>query len=116
MKGFVKFLGLIAGLVAIGIVGSLFFESHLTSQIVEVKVLQLVTIEGKYKSLKRLVITQNETFDNNDNYYHQKSNAAEIQSKLKRNRVYRFRVVGYEFRKEIPFLFSKNRNIIEIVE
>ncbi|MGD8779664.1 MAG: hypothetical protein PVH88_11960 [Ignavibacteria bacterium] len=115
MKGIIKFFGVLVIFAIIFIFGALFFEVYLTSEIVEVKVLQLLSVQGKYNAVERYVVTPNETFDNNDNYYHKKTNSAEIQKKLKRNRVYKFKVVGYKFRKDIPFFFSNNRNIVEVV-
>ncbi len=116
MRGIVRFFGTIAVLMSIVTAGAIFFESYLTTEIVEAKVVQLISVKGKFDSVERIVVTKNETFDNNDNYYQGKDKSAEIQSKLKKNKVYKFKVVGYKFREHVPLFFSKNRNIISIVE
>lgn len=94
---------------------ALMFERFLAEDIVTIKVVKLEKAISENGDKYFLIHTKNEIFENTDHYLHNKTNAREIQSKLKTKGEYKIKVVGFNFGKKIP-LFLEHRNIIEIIE
>jgi uncharacterized membrane protein YqiK len=91
------------------IFGFVFFEPFITEDEVDVVVInkeKWIGERGKY-----FIFTDKEVFLNENNYYHNKTNADELYPLFKRGDNYRVKVVGYY----IPFL-PRFRNIINILE
>lgn len=86
----------------------LFFEKLLTEKEIVITVInkeKFGTEEGKY-----LIFTPDEVFENSDRFYHRKTNADLIYTKLERGLKYRVKVVGVY----LPGL-PRLRNITEVV-
>ena len=89
--------------------GYLFFERFLTEKEITITVINSEKFgdeNGRY-----LIFTKDEVFDDENSYYHDKTNAAEVYKKLKKGRTYKVKVVSFY----IP-LIPHFRNIIEVVE
>lgn len=89
--------------------GYLFFEPFLTEETISLKVInkaQFGNEHGKY-----FVFTDNEVFYNSDNYYQNKENADELNSKIYPGTTYKVKVVGLY----LPWL-PRFRNITKILE
>lgn len=110
-EGFFRLSAMIGFLIVLLIIlfGYLFFEPFVTEETITIKVLnksQFGNEPGKY-----FVFTQDEVFNNSDNYYHSKENADELNEKLYPGSTYKVKVVGLY----IPWL-PRFRNIIKILE
>jgi hypothetical protein len=86
----------------------LFFEKLITEKEIVITVInkeKFGTEEGKY-----LIFTPDEVFENSNRFYHRKTNADIVYSKLERGIKYRVKVVGVY----LPGL-PRLRNITEVV-
>lgn len=103
-------LSVLAGIVIILFVivfGYLFFEPYITEDEITITVInkeRFGSERGKY-----LIFTENEVFQNSDNYYHNKSNADELYPYFRPGSNYRVKVVGVYW-PSIP----RFRNIVAI--
>lgn len=89
--------------------GFVFFEPFITEDEVDIVVInkeKWIGERGRY-----FIFTDREVFVNENNYYHNKTNADELYPLFKRGDNYRVKVVGYY----IPLL-PRFRNIINILE
>ena len=87
----------------------LFFERFLTEKEITITVTNSVKFgdePGRY-----LIFTEDEVFEDEDNYYHDKTNAAEVFKTLQKGRTYKVKVVSFY----LP-LIPHFRNIIDVVE
>ena len=102
------FLGFVAAILIL-IFGYLFFEPFLT------KTEEVITITATERwgneAGKYFIFTDDEVFENVNNYYHNKDNADEIFKLFKLGYTYRVTVVGVY----LPFL-PRFRNILNIIE
>ena len=89
--------------------GFIFFEPFITEDEVEIRVINKERWTGERG--KYFIFTDKEVFINEDNYYHNKTNADELYKLFNRGDTYKVKVVGYY----IPFL-PRFRNIINILE
>jgi len=89
--------------------GFIFFEPFITEDEVEIRVINKERWTGERGSY--FIFTDKEVFVNEDNYYHNKTNADELYKLFNRGDTYKVKVVGYY----IPFL-PRFRNIINILE
>lgn len=89
--------------------GFIFFEPFITEDEVEIRVINKERWTGERG--KYFIFTDKEVFINEDNYYHNKTNADELYKLFNRGDTYEVKVVGYY----IPFL-PRFRNIINILE
>ena len=110
-EGFFRLSAMIGFLIVLLILlfGYLFFEPFVTEETITIKVLnksQFGNEPGKY-----FVFTQDEVFNNSNNYYHSKENADDLNEKLYPGSTYKVNVVGVY----IPWL-PRFRNIIKIIE
>jgi len=110
-EGFFRLSAMIGFLIVLLIIlfGYLFFEPFVTEETITIKVLnksQFGNEPGKY-----FVFTQDEVFNNSNNYYHSKENADDLNEKLYPGSTYKVKVVGLY----IPWL-PRFRNIIKILE
>lgn len=84
-----------------------------TSEIIKINVIgtdKIIVKENNWTYHKYLVITDNETFENNDCSWYLKWNSYDIQGNFMRNGMHTVRVYGLR----IPFI-SPYRNIVEII-
>lgn len=105
---FYRFISVIIILFVI-LFGYVFFEPYLTEREIIITVINYEKFpreEGKY-----YIFTRDEIFENTNYYYHKKSNADKLISRLIKGQTYRVKVVGFY----LPFI-PRFRNIIEIVE
>jgi len=89
--------------------GFVFFEPFFTEEIIDIKVInkeRWIGEKGRY-----FIFTDKEVFLNENNYYHNKSNADELYPLFKRGESYKVKVVGLY----IPFV-PRFRNIINVME
>ncbi|MFZ1518222.1 MAG: hypothetical protein WAU11_05575 [Ignavibacteriaceae bacterium] len=110
-EGFFRLSAMVGFLIVLLILlfGYLFFEPFVTEETITIKVLnksQFGNEPGKY-----FVFTQDEVFNNSNNYYHSKENADDLNEKLYPGSSYKVKVVGVY----IPWL-PRFRNIIKIIE
>jgi len=102
------FLGFVAAILIL-IFGYLFFEPFLT------KTEEVITITATERwgneAGKYFIFTDDEVFENVNNYYHNKDNADEIFKLFKLGYTYRVTVVGVY----LPYL-PRFRNILNIIE
>lgn len=89
--------------------GFVFFEPLFTEEELEITVINKERWAGEKG--KYFIFATNEVFLNENNYYHNKSNADELYPLFKRGDNYKVKVVGLY----IPFL-PRFRNIINILE
>ena len=89
--------------------GFIFFEPFITEDEVEIRVINKERWTGERGSY--FIFTDKEVFVNEDNYYHNKTNADELYKLFNRGDTYKVKVVGYY----LPFL-PRFRNIINILE
>jgi len=85
---------------------------HTTQEVIKIKVTDkevVVTGNAESTSSKYLIMTEDEVFENEDEFIRLKFNSSDVQNKLKVDSTYTVRVIGWR----IPFL-STYRNIIEI--
>ena len=111
---FKLFFGLLV-VVAVIIFAALLFEKFISEEIVNIDVIKTEKVTTDSGEEYYLIYTKDETFENRDNYFHDKGGSRELASKLKEGRRYRVKVVGYDFGIYIP-MFLEHRNIIEIVD
>ena len=91
------------------IFGYLFFERFLTEKEVTITVVNSAKFgdeTGRY-----LIFTEDEVFEDSNNYYHDKHNATEVFNKLQKGRTYIVKVVSF-YLPDIPHF----RNIIDVVK
>jgi hypothetical protein len=89
--------------------GFIFFEPFFTEEVLDIKVINKERWIGEKGSY--FIFTDKEVFLNENNYYHNKSNADELYPLFKRGDSYKVKVVGLY----IPFL-PRFRNIVNILE
>jgi hypothetical protein len=104
-------------IIVLGIIvlGSILFESYLSDDEVKVKVIKKEASYDEEGNLTYLIFTEDEIFINVNNNYHGKNNAEKLFKRIRKGRTYSFRVVGYSFRKMLPYL-PEYRNIIDIID
>jgi hypothetical protein len=90
------------------IYGYLFFERFLTEKEVTITVTNSEKFGDEGGSY--LIFTPDEVFEDENNYYHDKHNAAEVFNKLQKGRTYKVKVVSFYW-PSLPHF----RNIIEVV-
>jgi len=89
--------------------GFVFFEPFFTEEVIDIKVInkeRWIGEKGRY-----FIFSDKEVFLNENNYYHNKSNADELYPLFNRGDSYRVKVVGLY----IPFV-PRFRNIVNIME
>ena len=89
--------------------GFVFFEPFFTEEVIDIKVInkeRWIGEKGRY-----FIFSDKEVFLNENNYYHNKSNADELYPLFNRGDSYKVKVVGLY----IPFL-PRFRNITNILE
>ncbi len=96
-------------------VGSLYFESFLTEKDLDIVITGRVKVINSSGNTRRLILTKNETFVNEDNSLFGKNDSEELQRKLIPGKKLRVRVVGYKMGICLPF-HSEFRNIVKVVE
>ena len=104
-------LSLIFGVIVvlcIIVFGFVFFEPFLTEKEVEITVINMEKWPGEKG--RYFIFTDKEVFLNENNYYHNKTNADEIYPLFKKGSTYTVKVVGLY----LPFL-PRFRNIINIM-
>ncbi len=112
------FLRFLFGLLIVAMIiffSALFFERYLSEKTVDITVSKIEKVITQDNERYYLIHTKNEIFYNRDHYFHHKSNANELNRKMKPKGKYRVKVVGFNFGTKIP-LFLDRRNIMEIVE
>lgn len=91
------------------IFGFVFFEPFFTEEVIEIKVINKERWTGEKE--RYFIFTDKEVFLNENNYYHNKTNADELYPLFNRGDNYKVKVVGLY----IPFL-PRFRNITNIME
>jgi len=112
------FLRFIFGLLIVAMIvffSALFFERYLAEETLDITVSKIEKAATENGDRYYLVYTKQEVFYNRDHYFHHKSNANELNSKMEPKGKYRVKVVGFNFGTKLP-LFLDRRNILEIVE
>jgi len=89
--------------------GFVFFEPFFTEEVIEIKVINKERWTGEKG--RYFIFSDNEVFLNENNYYHNKSNADELYPLFNRGDSYKVKVVGLY----ISFL-PRFRNITNIME
>lgn len=89
--------------------GFVFFEPFFTEEVIDIKVINKERWTGEKG--RYFIFSDKEVFLNENNYYHNKSNADELYPLFKKGDNYRVKVVGIY----IPFL-PRFRNIVNILE
>ncbi len=89
--------------------GFIFFEPFFSETEESIVVINKEVWKGEKG--KYFIFAENEVFLNEDNYYHNKSNAADLYSLFEAGQTYRVKIVGYY----LP-LIPRFRNIINIIE
>ncbi|MFC2084315.1 hypothetical protein ACFLS9_04595 [Bacteroidota bacterium] len=115
MRDFLKLFFGLAIVVSIIVFCALLFESYLTEEVIKIKVTKKETVTSEDGAITYLIHTENEIFENSNNYFHKKENAESLNKKIKRKNTYKIKVVGFNLGFKIPF-FTEYRNITEIVE
>lgn len=117
MRVFLKLIFGIIIIVSLLAFCTVIFESFLTSETVEIKVMKLETkIDPSSNKKEYFIHSQNEIFRNENSYYHGKSNQDALMKIFKEKKTYKVHVVGYQIGFEIPFIISKYRNIVKIAQ
>lgn len=94
---------------SIFVFGFIFFEPFFTEEVIDIKVMNKERWTGEKG--RYFIFTDKEVFLNENNYYHNKSNADELYPLFNKGDNYRVKVVGLY----IPFL-PRFRNIVNIME
>jgi hypothetical protein len=89
--------------------GFVFFEPFFTEEVIDIKVINKERWTGEKG--RYFIFSDKEVFLNENNYYHNKSNADELYPLFNRGDSYRVKVVGLY----IPFV-PRFRNIVNIME
>jgi len=89
--------------------GFVFFEPFFTEEVIDIKVINKERWTGEKG--RYFIFSDKEVFLNENNYYHNKSNADELYPLFNRGDSYRVKVVGLY----IPFM-PRFRNIVNIME
>ena len=89
--------------------GFVFFEPFFTEEVIDIKVINKERWTGEKG--RYFIFSEKEVFLNENNYYHNKSNADELYPLFIRGDSYRVKVVGLY----IPFV-PRFRNIVNIME
>ena len=89
--------------------GFVFFEPFFTEEVIDIKVINKERWTGEKG--RYFIFSDKEVFLNENNYYHNKSNADELYPLFNKGDNYRVKVVGFY----IPFL-PRFRNIVNILE
>jgi hypothetical protein len=89
--------------------GFVFFEPFFTEEVIDIKVINKERWTGEKG--RYFIFSDKEVFLNENNYYHNKSNADELYPLFNRGDSYKVKVVGLY----IPFL-PRFRNITNILE
>jgi hypothetical protein len=106
-------LKLVSGLiivVALIVVGAIYFESFITEESVKIVVTKVETIQDGNEKYY-LIHSKDEVFENRHYRFHNKGDLDKIKNSLKIGKAYSIKVVGYNFGFQLP-LSSKYRNII----
>jgi len=112
-----NYLKLFSGLFIVGFIVFFFtlsFEKFLTEENVKITIIKIEKKTSESGDEYYLVHTKTEIFENRDNYFHNKSNAQSLASKLMVRGHYQVKVVGFNFGFKLP-LFMEHRNILKIV-
>lgn len=110
-------LKLISGLIAVVLIIFFFalsFEKFMTEENVRIKITKIDKKHSESGEAYFLIHTKTEVFQNRNNYFHNKSNAKSLATKLSVGGNYHVKVVGFKFGIKLP-LFLENRNITKIV-
>lgn len=110
-------LKLISGLIAVVLIIFFFalsFEKFMTEENVRIKITKIDKKHSESGEAYFLIHTKTEIFENRNNYFHNKSNAKSLATKLMVRGTYQVKVVGFKFGFKLP-LFMEHRNIIKIV-
>ncbi len=102
------FLGVIAFL-AILVFGFIFFEPFFSETEETIVVINKEVWKGEKE--RYFIFAEDEVFLNENNYYHNKSNADDLYALFEAGKTYRVKIVGYY----LP-LIPRFRNIINIIE
>lgn len=89
--------------------GFVFFEPFFTEEVIDIKVINKERWTGEKG--RYFIFTDKEVFLNENNYYHNKSNADELYPLFNKGESYKVKVVGLY----IPFV-PRFRNIINVME
>jgi hypothetical protein len=89
--------------------GFVFFEPFFTEEVIDIKVINKERWTGEKG--RYFIFSDKEVFLNENNYYHNKSNADELYPLFNRGDSYKVKVVGLY----IPFV-PRFRNIVNIME
>jgi len=108
MTKLATFLGVIIILVVL-VFGFIFFEPFFSETEETIVVINKEVWKGEKE--RYFIFAEDEVFLNENNYYHNKSNADDLYALFKAGQTYRVRIVGYYF----PFI-PRFRNIINIME
>lgn len=108
MTKLATFLGVVIILVIL-VFGFLFFEPFFSETEESIVVINKEVWKGEKE--RYFIFAEGEVFLNENNYYHNKSNASELYLLFEVGKTYRVKIVGYYF----PFI-PRFRNIINIIE
>jgi len=107
-KAIYQIFGVIA-VICIIIFGFIFFEPFLTEEDITIKVINKERWSGEKG--RYFIFAENEVFLNENNYYHDKTNADKLYPIFKAGDTYKVKVVGFY----LPFI-PRFRNIVNIIE
>jgi len=93
---------------------ALSFEKFITEEKVRINITKIEKKISESGEEYSLIHTRKEIFENRNNYFHNKNNAEEIDSKLMVRKSYHVKVVGFNFGFKLP-LFMEHRNILKLV-
>lgn len=114
-----SFLKILFGFTLISLIivfSAAIFESFLTSKEIEITITKLERTMNEDGNVDYYIHTEDEIFNNENNYYQGKSNREALMKLFEKGKTYKVHVVGYNLGFEIPYFISKNRNIIKIVQ
>ena len=112
----IDFIKLVLGVViVVTVIGfsMLIFEKFITQKTITIKIALVEKKTIRSGDVYYLIYTENEIFENRNNYFHGKQNANELGINFKNGKSYKVKVVGYNFGVKLPF-FLKHRNILDV--